>query len=86
MDDDSNFLVKFELEIYVDDVVCLYGFICGVLDEMVLYYLWLCGVLVVEVIDMLMFVFFVEVLDEIENEDLVDDLCDCFEVWLVCCC
>lgn len=78
--------MKLEFEIYVDDVVCLYGLILGVIDEEGLFYLCVCGVFKDIVIDFMILVFFVEVVEEIEFDDLFDVIILCLESWLECCC
>lgn len=73
--------VKFELEIYVDDVQCVYGNVLGVIDEIVLFYMCQCGLFEIKVCVMLIESFFVEffdiILDEVFCEEVLDLLCKC---------
>ena len=68
--DDCQFLVKPELEIYADDVVCSHGSISGTLNDDHLFYLLSRGIPLVEAQKKLIQAFFAEILDEINDENL----------------
>ncbi len=68
--DDCQFLVKPELEIYADDVVCSHGSISGTLNDEHLFYLQSRGIPRLEAQKQLIQAFFAEILDEINDENL----------------
>ena len=68
LDDDAEFLVKPELEIYADDVACSHGSTTGPLDEEALFYLCSRGVPRAEAETMLVSAFVDEAIGEIEGE------------------
>lgn len=82
LDGDSQFLVKPELEIYADDVICSHGSTSGAIDEDALYYLRARGVPEVSATNLLTLAFLVEAVDEIEDEALQDDIRTLLEGWL----
>ncbi|MEM1235039.1 MAG: SufD family Fe-S cluster assembly protein [Pseudomonadota bacterium] len=82
LDDDSQFLVKPELEIYADDVACSHGSTSGAIDETALFYLRSRGVSVSEATDLLTLAFLAEALDEIEDETIAEDIRTRLENWL----
>ena len=82
LDDDSQFLVKPELEIYADDVACSHGSTSGAIDETALFYLRSRGVPEREAKDLLVLAFLAEALDEIADERLAEDLRSRLEGWL----
>ena len=68
--DDCQFLVKPELEIYADDVVCSHGSISGTLNDEHLFYLQSRGIPRLEAQKQLIQAFFAEILNEINDENL----------------
>lgn len=82
LDGDSQFLVKPELEIYADDVICSHGSTSGAIDEEALYYLRARGVPEVSATNLLTLAFLVEAVDEIEDEALQDEIRTLLEGWL----
>ena len=72
--DDCQFLVKPELEIYADDVVCSHGSISGTLNDEHLFYLQSRGIPLVEAQKQLIQAFFAEVLNEINDEKLINHI------------
>ncbi len=70
--DDCQFLVKPELEIYADDVVCSHGSISGSLNNDHLFYLQSRGIPLLEAQKLLIQAFFAEVLYEINDEKLIN--------------
>ncbi|MFL2801769.1 MAG: SufB/SufD family protein [Paracoccaceae bacterium] len=72
--DDCQFLVKPELEIYADDVVCSHGSISGSLNDDHLFYLQSRGIPLVEAQKKLIQAFFAEILDEIDDKNLIDHI------------
>ena len=72
--DDCQFLVKPELEIYADDVVCSHGSISGTLNNDHLFYLQSRGIPLVEAQKQLIQAFFAEILNEINDEKLINHI------------
>ena len=72
LSDDCEFLVKPELEIYADDVVCSHGSISGTLNEDHLFYLRSRGIPLNEAQKKLIQAFFSEILDEVSEDNIVD--------------
>ncbi|MFL2812773.1 MAG: SufB/SufD family protein [Paracoccaceae bacterium] len=72
--DDCEFLVKPELEIYADDVVCSHGSISGTLNEDHLFYLQSRGIPLVVSQKLLIQAFFAEILNEIKDEKLINHI------------
>ena len=70
--DDCEFLVKPELEIYADDVVCSHGSISGTLNEDHLFYLRSRGIPLIEAQKKLIQAFYSEILDEVSEDNIVD--------------
>jgi len=70
LDDDSQFLVKPELEIYADDVACSHGSTCGSVDEDQLFYLTSRGIPAAVAGNMLVLSFLAEAIEEIADEAL----------------
>ena len=70
--DDCQFLVKPELEIYADDVICSHGSISGTLNSDHLFYLQSRGIPLVEAQKLLIQAFFAEILNEINDEKLIN--------------
>ena len=71
LSDDCEFLVKPELEIYADDVVCSHGSISGTLNEDHLFYLRSRGIPLNEAQKKLIQAFFSEILDEVSEDNIV---------------
>ena len=69
--DDCEFLVKPELEIYADDVVCSHGSISGTLNEDHLFYLRSRGIPLNEAQKKLIQAFYSEILDEVSEDNIV---------------
>ena len=69
--DNCEFLVKPELEIYADDVVCSHGSISGTLNSDHLFYLQSRGIPILEAQKKLIQAFFEEIIDEIDDEKIV---------------
>lgn len=82
LDGDSQFLVKPELEIYADDVICSHGSTSGAIDEDALYYLRARGVPKTIATDLLTLAFLVEAVEEIEDEALQSEIRTLLEGWL----
>ncbi len=74
IDSDSRFLVKPELEIYADDVVCSHGSTSGALDEDSLFYLTSRGIEKHDAQRMLVFAFLDEAIAELEDDKLADEV------------
>ena len=72
LSDDCEFLVKPELEIYADDVVCSHGSISGTLNEDHLFYLRSRGIPLIEAQKKLIQAFYSEILDEVSEDNIVD--------------
>ena len=71
LSDDCEFLVKPELEIYADDVVCSHGSISGTLNEDHLFYLRSRGIPLIEAQKKLIQAFYSEILDEVSEDNIV---------------
>lgn len=82
LDGDSQFLVKPELEIYADDVICSHGSTSGAIDEDALYYLRARGVPEAQATNLLTLAFVAEAVDEVEDEALQDEIRALLEGWL----
>lgn len=82
LDEDSQFLVKPELEIYADDVKCSHGSTSGAIDPVQLFYLRSRGVPENEAQGLLVLAFLAEALNEIEDERLAADIRNRLEAWL----
>lgn len=82
LDGDSQFLVKPELEIYADDVICSHGSTSGAIDEDALYYLRARGVPKVHATNLLTLAFLAEAVDEVEDEALQDVIRTLLEGWM----
>lgn len=82
LDEDSQFLVKPELEIYADDVKCSHGSTSGAIDETALYYLRSRGVPLKEAQSLMVQAFLAEAIDEIENEAIAEDVRNRLRGWL----
>ncbi|MCF4099827.1 Fe-S cluster assembly protein SufD [Maritalea mediterranea] len=78
----AEVLVKPELEIFADDVLCAHGATCGELDEDALFYLMSRGIKRAEAESMLIRAFLAELFDEMENEQVRDKLGDRVDAWL----
>ena len=74
LSDDCQFLVKPELEIYADDVVCSHGSISGTLNDDHLFYLQSRGIPLVEAQKQLIQAFFAEILNEINDEKVINHI------------
>ncbi len=82
LSDEAEILVKPELEIYADDVVCGHGSTCGQLDEEQLFYLMSRGIPKAGAETMLVRAFLAELVDPIEDEALNEALTAVIEEWL----
>jgi Fe-S cluster assembly protein SufD len=82
LSDEAEILVKPELEIYADDVVCGHGSTCGRLDDDHLFYLVSRGIPKAEAETMLVRAFLAELIDPIEDEALNAALTGVIEGWL----
>ena len=82
LSDEAEILVKPELEIYADDVVCGHGSTCGRLDDVQLFYLMSRGIAKVEAETMLVRAFLAELIDPIEDAALNEALTAVIEGWL----
>ena len=82
LSDEAEILVKPELEIYADDVVCGHGSTCGRLDDEHMFYLMSRGVPKAEAEQMLVRAFLAELIDPIEDEALNEALTSVIEGWL----
>ena len=82
LDEDSQFLVKPELEIYADDVKCSHGSTSGAMDDTALYYLRSRGVPLKAAQSLLVLAFLAEAIAEIDDEAIADDIRDRLEGWL----
>ena len=72
LDGDSVFLVKPELEIYADDVVCSHGSTVGAIEEDALFYLVSRGIRRAEAQDILAFAFLAEAVEEVADADIAE--------------
>ena len=82
LDEDSQFLVKPELEIYADDVKCSHGSTSGAIDPAQLFYLRARGMPREEAQALLVLAFLGEALDEIEDDRLAEDIRERLAAWL----
>lgn len=82
LSDEAEILVKPELEIYADDVVCGHGSTCGQLDEDSMFYLLSRGIPKAEAETMLVRAFLAELIDPIEDEALNEALNAVVDGWL----
>jgi Fe-S cluster assembly protein SufD len=82
LSDEAEILVKPELEIYADDVVCGHGSTCGQLDEDHMFYLLSRGIPKAEAETMLVRAFLAELIDPIEDEALNEALTSVVDGWL----
>jgi len=82
LSDEAEILVKPELEIYADDVVCGHGSTCGRLDDEQLFYLLSRGIAKADAEIMLVRAFLAELIDPIEDEALNEALTSVIEDWL----
>ncbi|TCP63448.1 Fe-S cluster assembly protein SufD [Rhodovulum bhavnagarense] len=82
LDEDSQFLVKPELEIYADDVACSHGSTCGAIDETALFYLRSRGVPRAEAVDLMVLSFLAEAIEEIEAEEIREEIVTRLSRWL----
>ena len=82
LSDEAEILVKPELEIYADDVVCGHGSTCGRLDDESLFYLTSRGIEKADAETMLVRAFLAELIDPIEDEALNEALTAVIEGWL----
>lgn len=83
LSDGPEILVKPELEIFADDVVCGHGATCGELDAANLFYLMSRGISRVEAETMLVRAFLEELFDPFEDGELHEALSSIAEDWLV---
>ncbi len=83
LDEQSQFLVKPELEIYADDVKCSHGSTSGAIDLTQLFYLRTRGMPREEAEGLLVLAFLAEALEEIEDERLADDIRARLDGWLL---
>ncbi len=72
LDGDSVFLVKPELEIYADDVICSHGSTVGAIEEDALFYLVSRGIRRAEAQDILAFAFLAEAVEEVADADIAE--------------
>ena len=72
LDGDSVFLVKPELEIYADDVICSHGSTVGAIEEDALFYLVSRGIRRAEAQDILAFAFLAEAVEEVAEADIAE--------------
>ena len=82
LSDNAEILVKPELEIYADDVICGHGATCGALDENNLFYLMSRGIAKEQAKSMLVRAFLTELFDEIKGEKLQNSLLNIVDEWL----
>lgn len=75
-------LVKPELEIFADDVICAHGATCGELDETSLFYLMSRGIPRKEAKAMLIRAFLAEMFEPIDEEAVVEALEAKVDAWL----
>ena len=66
------FLVKPELEIYADDVICSHGSTVGAIEEDALFYLVSRGIRRAEAQDILAFAFLAEAVEEVADADIAE--------------
>tara|TARA_B100000902_G_C26689611_1_gene611809 strand:+ start:37 stop:594 length:558 start_codon:yes stop_codon:yes gene_type:complete len=72
LDDNSEFLVKPELEIYADDVVCSHGSTSGSIDKEYLFYLQSRGISEGDAKTILIESYLEEVIEEIDNPEFAE--------------
>jgi Fe-S cluster assembly protein SufD len=82
LSDEAEILVKPELEIYADDVVCGHGSTCGRLDDDHLFYLMSRGIDKATAETMLIRAFLAELIDPIEDAALNEALNGVVDGWL----
>ncbi|MCF6343740.1 MAG: Fe-S cluster assembly protein SufD [Devosiaceae bacterium] len=82
LSDDAQILVKPELEIYADDVICGHGATCGQIDEDSLFYLMSRGIEREQAKSMLIRAFLAELFDEVKIEALKEALISVADEWL----
>jgi Fe-S cluster assembly protein SufD len=82
IDEGSNFLVKPELEIYADDVLCSHGSVSGTIDENELFYLTSRGIPPREARKILILAFLDEVIDEVEDESVASEIKKTLTEWV----
>ncbi len=82
LSDDAQILVKPELEIYADDVICGHGATCGQIDMDSLFYLMSRGIEKEQAKSMLIRAFLAELFDEIKIEALKEALISVADEWL----
>jgi len=82
LDEESQFLVKPELEIYADDVACSHGSTSGAIDEEALFYLRSRGVPDEKARELLVLAFLAEVFDEIDNAEIAEELVNHLQLYL----
>jgi Fe-S cluster assembly protein SufD len=80
--EDSQFLVKPELEIYADDVKCSHGSTSGAIDETALFYLRSRGVPEAQAQGLLVLAFLAEAIEEVADDAIADDIRFRLEAWL----
>jgi Fe-S cluster assembly protein SufD len=78
----AEVLVKPELEIFADDVLCAHGATCGELDADALFYLMSRGIPRADAESMLIKAFLAELFDEIEDEQIHAKLENRVDAWL----
>ncbi len=82
LSDEAEILVKPELEIYADDVVCGHGSTCGRLDDEQMFYLMSRGIAAADAETMLVRAFLAELIDPIEDAALNEALTAVVDGWL----
>ncbi len=82
LSDDAQILVKPELEIYADDVICGHGATCGELDKDSLFYLMSRGIAYETARAMLIKAFLAEIFDFVENKNIHEILQKLIDDWL----
>lgn len=80
--EDSQFLVKPELEIYADDVKCSHGSTSGAIDETALFYLRSRGVPEAQAQGLLVLAFLAEAIEEVADDAIAEDIRFRLEAWL----
>jgi Fe-S cluster assembly protein SufD len=82
LDEESQFLVKPELEIYADDVACSHGSTSGAIDEEALFYLRSRGIPDEKARELLVLAFLAEVFDEIDSTEIAEELVNHLQLYL----
>lgn len=82
LDEESQFLVKPELEIYADDVACSHGSTSGAIDEEALFYLRSRGIPDEKARELLVLAFLAEVFDEIDSAEIAEELVNHLQLYL----